>query len=87
MCPQSGLDSTLFENVLRYKASRRENERGDDYGVVEMPDQGNEIRNQIDRAQGVHHGGTEELAGKAWSPGVFQGELIGPDLTPEPRKS
>ena len=42
--PLRGLGSTLFENVLRYEAGRREKERGDDYGVVEMPDQGNALR-------------------------------------------
>ena len=81
------LGSALFENVLRYEAGRREKERGDDYGVVEMPDQGNEIRNKIDRAQGVHHGSTEEPAGMTRSPGVLQGNLIDPDLTQEPLKS
>ena len=51
-----------------------------------MPDQGNEIRNKIDRAQGVHHGSTEEPAGMTRSPGVLQGNLIDPDLTQEPLK-
>ena len=70
---------------MRRVAARRE--RGDDYGVVEMPDQGNEIRNQIDRAQGVHHGSTEKPACKTRSPWVLQGDLIDPDLPQEPLKS
>lgn len=52
------LGSTLLENVSWNEPGRCEHERGDDQGIIEMPDQGNEIRDQIDRAQRIRNGGT-----------------------------
>jgi hypothetical protein len=57
--------------------------RGGRDRVVEVSDQGNEIRDQVDGAYGVGDGLTKKPSSQSWSLGVSQGEVVDPNLAPE----
>jgi hypothetical protein len=78
--------ATLLENISGNEAGCRDDQGGDDDRVVDVADHRDEIRDEVDGTHGVRDGGAEKPAGKAWGSGMFQGEVIDPDLVPEPGK-
>lgn len=75
--------AAIINDLLRYEFQCRNDEQGDDNHVIEMPDQRDEIRDEVKRQEDISDSETKEDFGNLRGPFVFQDKLVHPEFIPQ----